>query len=117
MDKFPVIVKNVVQIKQPIFTQVYVYSHIFSEHKQMHTASWQMANHKVDGAVKQACSLCPPTQNFAQCVYQMEALYQGVADTGSTQSSVKQEYGRPALITGVFWLDSHLYQAVLCGAF
>ena len=26
----------------------------------------------------------------------MAALYQGVADTGSTQSSVKQEYGRPA---------------------
>lgn len=34
---------------------------------------------KVDGAVKQACSLCPPTQHFAQRVYQMAALYQGVA--------------------------------------
>lgn len=55
-----------------------------------------MVNHEVDRAVKQACSLCPPTQPFAQCVYQMAALYQGVADSGSTQSSVKQEYGRPA---------------------
>ena len=69
-----------------------------------------MANHEVDRAVKQACSLCPPTQHFAQCVYQMAALYQGVADTGSTQSSVKQEYSRP-LITGVLWLDSHHCQA------
>lgn len=51
-----------------------------------------MVNHEV---VKQACSLCPPTQHFAQCVYQMAALYQGVAHTGSTQSSVKQEYRRP----------------------
>lgn len=52
-----------------------------------------MVSHEVDGAVKQACSLCPPTQHFAQRVYQMAALYQGVADTGSTQSSVKQEFG------------------------
>lgn len=62
----------------------------------MHKGSWQMVNHEVDRAVKQARSLCPPTQHFAQCVYQMAALYQGVADTGSTQSSVKQEYSRPA---------------------
>ena len=79
-------------------------------HTHTHTAFWQMANHEVDRAVKQACSLCPPTQHFAQCVYQMAALYQGVADTGSTQSSVKQEYSRP-LITGVLWLDSHHCQA------
>lgn len=50
---------------------------------------------KVDGAVKQARSLCPPTQHFAQCVYQMAALYQGVAATGSSQSSFKREYSRP----------------------
>lgn len=42
---------------------------------------------KVTRAVKQACSLCPPTQHFAQCVYQMAALYQGVAPAGSSQSS------------------------------
>lgn len=50
---------------------------------------------KVDEAVKQACSLCPPTQHFAQCVYQMAALYQGVAATGSSQSSFEREYSRP----------------------
>lgn len=54
-----------------------------------------MVNHEVDRAVKQACFLCPPTQYFAQCVYQMAALYQGVADIGNTQSPVKQEYGSP----------------------
>lgn len=52
-----------------------------------------MVIHKVGGAVKQTCSLCP--QHFAQCVYQMVALYQGVAATGSSQSSFKREYSRP----------------------
>lgn len=42
-------------------------------------ASWQMVKHEAAGAVKQACSLCPPTQLFAHSVYQMAALYQGVA--------------------------------------
>lgn len=69
----------------------------------MYAASWQMVNHEVARAVKQACSLCPPTQHCAQCVYQMAALYQGVADTGSTQSSVKQEHWRPASIS---WGDA-----------
>lgn len=55
-----------------------------------------MVDQEADGAVKQACFLCPPTQPFAQCVYQMAALYQGVADAGSTQSSVQQEYGKSA---------------------
>ena len=79
----------------------------------MHTVFWQMANHEVDRAVKQACSLCPPTQHFAQCVYQMAALYQGVADTGSTQSSVKQEYSRP-LITGVLWHHCQAARSYRC---
>lgn len=64
-------------------------------HMPTETHTWQMVNHEVDRAVKQACSLCPPTQHFAQCVYQMEAFYQGVADTSFTQSSVKQGHGSP----------------------
>lgn len=70
-----------------------------SVHSHIHTHAHSLladGEPQGDRAVKQACSLCPPTQHFAKCVYQMAALYQGVADTGSTQSSVKQEYGRPA---------------------
>lgn len=58
-------------------------------------ARWQIVILKVVGAVKQACSLCPPTHHFAQCVYQIAALYQGVAATGSSQSLVKREYSWP----------------------
>lgn len=66
------------------------------ERSHLHTACWQMVIREVDGAVKQTCSLCPPTQRFTQSVYQMAALYQGVAATGSSQSSFKQENCRPS---------------------
>lgn len=53
------------------------------------THSWQMLRQEIARVVKQTCSLCPPTQHFAQCVYQMAALYQGVADTGGTPAKHK----------------------------
>lgn len=73
-----------------------------------------MLKHEVDGAVKQACSLCPPTQHFARCVDQMAALYQGVADTGSTQRSVKWEHGRSAANNWAFILDSRTAIYYIC---
>lgn len=69
-----------------------------------------MVTLKVNEAVKQICSLCPPTQHFAQCVYQMAALYRGVVAAGSSQSSFKQEYSRPndwgsAAVTAIWQLS------------